>query len=313
MIRRYALAFIALLGLAIAVITVHYSDQKPTTSTSILALPEVSYSSYIAANGLIEAKSGDIAIGSTVPGVIHEIFVKVGDHVNSGDLLFKIDDRAIQAKLLAASGKVDEAQANLLKPKHQLAFAVNLSKRDEGALSEQSLSDLRDEVASREASLTSAVAEVKALKLQLQLYSINAPITAQVLQIAARSGEYTPGGDVHGLPIMLLGTNAQLNVRVYIDENDAWRFKPTANATAFLRSNPNIHSELEFSYLEPHVVPKQTLSGQPTERTDARVLEVLYGVRNPDFPVYIGQQIDVFIEAPGSESGTGELTQSGVN
>ena len=33
-----------------------------------------------------------------------------------------------------------------------------------------------------------------------------------------------------------------------------------------------------------------------TERVDTRVLQVIFRFQNPGFPVYVGQQMDVFIE-----------------
>jgi len=41
-----------------------------------------------------------------------------------------------------------------------------------------------------------------------------------------------------------------------------------------------------------------SLTGQGTERTDTRVLQVIYSFDPAALPVYVGQQVDVFIEAP---------------
>jgi len=45
-------------------------------------------------------------------------------------------------------------------------------------------------------------------------------------------------------------------------------------------------------------VPKRSLTGDSTERVDTRVLQVLYRFDRGDLPVYVGQQMDVFVEAP---------------
>ena len=50
-------------------------------------------------------------------------------------------------------------------------------------------------------------------------------------------------------------------------------------------------------YTKPYVIPKQSLTGQITERTDVRVLQVLYGFESVERPIFVGQQLDVFIEA----------------
>ena len=48
---------------------------------------------------------------------------------------------------------------------------------------------------------------------------------------------------------------------------------------------------------EPFVVPKRSLTGDSTERVDTRVLQVIYRVERDDVPLFVGQQLDVFIDA----------------
>ena len=45
------------------------------------------------------------------------------------------------------------------------------------------------------------------------------------------------------------------------------------------------------------MTPKTALTGQGTERTDVRVLQVIYSFERGDLPVYLGQQMDAFIRA----------------
>jgi len=42
---------------------------------------------------------------------------------------------------------------------------------------------------------------------------------------------------------------------------------------------------------------KKALTGDNTERVDTRVLQVIYAVEPGKLPVYVGQQLDVFIRA----------------
>ena len=53
---------------------------------------------------------------------------------------------------------------------------------------------------------------------------------------------------------------------------------------------------LEFERVEPYVIPKKSLTGDNTERVDTRVLQVIYSLDVTDRPVYVGQQLDVFID-----------------
>jgi hypothetical protein len=48
---------------------------------------------------------------------------------------------------------------------------------------------------------------------------------------------------------------------------------------------------------EPYVIPKRSLTGESTERVDTRVLQVIYAMKTKDLPIFVGQQMDVYIKA----------------
>src|SRR5262249_1407964 len=113
-------------------------------------------------------------------------------------------------------------------------------------------------------------------------------------------------------PLMLLGNDSRLHVQVDINENDAWRVQTTAPAMAFVPGNPDLKVRLRFERIEPYAIPKISLTGESTERTDTRVLEVIYSFERADLPIYIGQRMNGYIHAPSAGSpGTGRQNQSG--
>jgi hypothetical protein len=54
---------------------------------------------------------------------------------------------------------------------------------------------------------------------------------------------------------------------------------------------------LHFVCFEPYVVPKVSLTGDSTERVDTRVLQIIYSFDRGNLPIYVGQQMDVYIDA----------------
>ena len=70
------------------------------------------------------------------------------------------------------------------------------------------------------------------------------------------------------------------------------RFQGAALATK------DIKARLDFVRLEPYVVPKKSLTGDSSERVDTRVLQVIFAFERGDLPIFVGQQMDVFIDAP---------------
>jgi HlyD family secretion protein len=236
-------------------------------------------------------------IGTPVSGIVLAIYVKWGDRVNTGDPLFKIDDRDLQGQLLVAVARVKEAEASLAKTKNLLKVAEGL--KPGSSISEVEMANRRFDAAIIDAALGSASAQVEQIKIEIERRTIRAPVSGRVLQIKTRLGEFAPSG-VLNTPLMLLGDDTRLHIRVDIDENDAWRLQPNAPAMAFVRGNPDLKTPLQFERFEPYVVPKVSLTGQSTERTDTRVLQAIYSFDPAELPVYVGQQMDVFIEAPSA-------------
>ena len=64
-----------------------------------------------------------------------------------------------------------------------------------------------------------------------------------------------------------------------------------------VRGNAELKAPLRFVRFEPYVVPKRSLTGDSTERVDTRVLQVIYSVEREDAQLFVGQQLDVFIDA----------------
>ena len=50
------------------------------------------------------------------------------------------------------------------------------------------------------------------------------------------------------------------------------------------------------------MIPKRSLTGDSTERVDTRVLQVIYEVGQRGVPLFVGQQMDVFIEATADDA-----------
>ena len=292
---RYLLPILAAAGLAIAVAAVIKGNATQAVVSSGAASPEPPFVSYVAGTGITETSTGNIAIGTPVSGIVSAIDVTWGQKVAAGAPLFKIDDRAVEAQLLPAMAAVKQAEADLAKTKYLLKEAQGLSVGR--SISELDLANRRFDVDIKQAALETAIARVQRLKDEVDRHTVLAPVAGAVLQINIRVGEFAQSGVV-APPLMLFGDDTLMYLRVNIDENDAWRVRPGAPAVAFLRGNPSLKTPLKFVRFEPYVIPKATLTGGSTERTDMRVLQVIYSFDHAALPVYVGQEMDAFVEAP---------------
>src|SRR5262244_1522726 len=139
--------------------------------------------------------------------------------------------------------------------------------------------------------------EVQRLQTDIDRLTVTAPIDGQILQSNIRLGEYAQSGPL-AKPLMVFGSVRTLNVRTDVDEHEAWRVRADAAAYATVRGTSGTRIPLRFARFEPYVVPKKSLTGDSTERVDTRVLQVIYQVEGDKVPLYVGQQLDVFIEGP---------------
>ena len=91
--------------------------------------------------------------------------------------------------------------------------------------------------------------------------------------------------------------NADEGERADVDEVNAPKVKPGSPGVAYLKGSTKQSIPLTFVRIEPYIVPKTALTGANTERVDTRVLQIIYRFDLPPFPVYAGQQVDVFIQS----------------
>ncbi|MDR3637067.1 MAG: biotin/lipoyl-binding protein [Isosphaeraceae bacterium] len=299
----------------------------------------------VAGAGVIEAKRENIPLGTIVPGVVTDVYVKRGDLVKKGDPLFRIDDRDLKAQLVVREADLVASQAQLDRlliapqqgdiPTSQAAVAEAVAhfKDAEVAYKRSEALFLRDAEAAgdrdrdlyaylaNKATLTrmeadlkrleatwekdklvaraavgQAKSQVESVKINIERLMVRALVDGEVLQVHVRPGQLAALN--WNEPMIILGDIGELHVRVDIDEQDLPYFTTKSPAVATLKGRPQVRFPLTYFDVEPYVIPKQNLTGSNTERVDTRVLQVLYALpKEKAIPLYIGQQVDVYIEA----------------
>jgi multidrug resistance efflux pump len=218
-----------------------------------------------------------------------------------------------------AEARVEQAKAQLADAESQLRMieavtdrrairAEDLEKRRWAASSaraalseaEANLAQLKagtwkHDILVAQAELQQARQQEERVKADIERLTVTAPIRGAILQVKIRPGEFAAAGPL-AQPLLLMGSGGPLHVRVDVDEKDAWRVTPAARAYASVRGHAKLRVPLAFVRIEPYVVPKRNLTGETTERTDTRVLQVIYQLQE-DAAVKAGQQMDVYIES----------------
>lgn len=291
----YSLIVLSILGIIIAMAVVFY-DERPIDSQT-LPVPELAppYKNFIAGTGIVESSSKNIQIGSFVEGVISKVNVENGESVKQGTLLFTLDKKIITAKITAQQADVGLANTELEKVQHQFQIIKDFKKIAPNMVKKTEYATATDNVAQAVANLQVAKSKLKVLLQESASCDVYSPIDGKVLESQLSIGKYFPKNST----LLTIGSN-KLNLRVDINEYDVWKFSPKTSAVAFVRGHPNLKIPLKYLYTIPFVVPKKNLTGLSTERTDTRVLQVLYALPSKvDFPLFAGQQLDLFIQSQG--------------
>jgi HlyD family secretion protein len=336
---------LALAGLGFYHVAAESRSAPPTTPPENPARSP--YENGIAASGVVEATSENIAVGAALDGLVLEVYVpcdRVGTHVTAGQPLFRLDDRQLQAQLKVAEAQLAAAESRLEKLQKQPrpeelppslanlnAAAANTARLldqyqrakhlvDTHAVSQEDFvvaqrtyeAAVQTEAQARaqydllkagawkpdidiaKADVSQARAQVDQVKTEIVRATVTSPVDGVVLQVNVRTGERVSQMDLKAL--MVLGDLSSYHVRVDIDERDIARFQIGAGAKAFPRGNTAYEIAMRFVRVEPYVTPKKSLTGGDTERVDTRVLQVIYAVERSQRPVYVGQQLDVFID-----------------
>ena len=305
---KYTLPLLAIAGLLFAGYTVINGNKPMPVAPAVTEPASAPFKAFIAGAGIIEAQSQNIAIGTPLPGIVKTVAVKVGDQVKADTPLFFLDDRDTRATLSIKLADLAKAKADVSAAKATFSDAKSLNDlavavTDRRAISSEELLKRHNAMLIALAKLESAsaivqqtVAGLADTETTLSRLIVRAPVDGEILQVNIRPGEFAQAGALN-TPLLVLGNLDQLHVRVDIDENDAWRFDKNSKAVAFLRGNRRFKADLVLAYIEPFVVPKKSLTGDSNERVDTRVLQALYRFDRKQLPVYVGQQMDVFIEA----------------
>src|SRR5262245_8540095 len=136
---------------ATAILVVRLNGQSPIKSPPIEP-PSKPFALSVAASGIIEAMSENVAIGVPEAGLVTKVHVKVWDSVEEGQPLFTLDNRELAAQVGINEANVAVAEATVRRLQDQL----NRLKRvnDPRAVSE-------DEVRTREHDVNVAVAQLE--------------------------------------------------------------------------------------------------------------------------------------------------------
>lgn len=313
MLKRVSI-FLALIGIGAVTLLVLKLKKPQPAPTPLVEPSRAPYADSIGARGIVEAVDENVVVAPLLPGLITDVYVKVGDRVKKGDPLFRQDTRDAAAKVATQKAqvglleaKVHEAQVMLADRKDSYDRIERL--REKAVVSEDDRLRKYYMMRSAETALSTASADLELGRAQLDqaevvldLLTVRASRDGEIIRQFMHVGEYaTVSPTDPNTPSMILGETSHLQLRADVDEDSASRVMSGAPAVAYIKGMRSDPIPLRFVRIDPYITVKKSLTGDSTERVDTRVLQVIYQFDKTKVPVYVGQQMDVFIKGRGPQ------------
>jgi len=286
------IVYLMILGIIMTIGYVVKISQPVEKPKSIASPLETSFPNSVAGTGIIEAFGENINLAPYYDGKVEKIYVKVGALVRKGTPILKIDSIEEENELRVLKTESEEIKVNLEDAKLQLSDLQSIP--DSRAINQQDLKRKKAQVKLLTAQYQNSHAKIAQLQSKISRCTLSAPSNGEILKINIKRGEYIYA--TSPTPAILMGNTKKLQVRVDIDEVNASKVYPGMPGQIVIKGNNSLKAPIKYIKTEPYITPKQNLSGNNDERVDVRVLQMIYELDPPIFPVYVGQQVSIFLE-----------------
>jgi multidrug resistance efflux pump len=193
-------------------------------------------------------------------------------------------------KGVVAAEARDEARKELDVAESQLRASGEREKLiDEGPLQE--------ELARADADVNAAEHRVRAAHDNLEKCRVKAPISGRVLRRDMKPGEAV--SVVFPQPILSLADTSRLRVRAEVDERDIGRVFPGQRVLVQADAFPQRKFTGTIANAESLMGRKKVRTGDPAEKSDRDVLEVLADIEDRDPRLVIGLRVTVQFTSAG--------------
>jgi len=190
----------------------------------------------VAAAGTLQP-SNTVPVGAQVSGQLNKLHVRVGDQVETGQILGEIDARVQRNKVDSSRASIASAKAQIAARKEALVLAeANWERQqrlwEEQATSKQEYDSARNNLASAQASLTQqeqsiiqSEATLATDETLLEYTKIFAPISGTVVSIPMKEGT-TLNATQQSPTIMQIANLSTMTVETQISEADTGKVYP---------------------------------------------------------------------------------------
>jgi len=242
-----------------------------------------------------------IEVKSQAGGEILELPVELGDMVGAGTLLARIDPRDVNNAFDQAQADFDVAVARQEVSQRQLGRVEELHTGE--MATDEELENAMLEKANAEASLVRARTNLDLARDKLNDVTLRAPITGTVVERTVEEGQVVTGTRdlTGGTVLMRMADLTEVQVRMFVDEQDIGRLNPGLPAEITVDAFPSRTFQGTVLKIEPQAVVQQNVT----------MFAVLTRIPNPDDLLRPGMNSEVSVVI-GREENALSIGNSGI-
>lgn len=233
-----------------------------------------------------------IDIKSQASGEILELPVELGDHVERGQLLVRIDPRDVRNAYQQAVADLDVARARFEVAERQLERTRAL--RDSAVVTQDELESALLEHANARASLVKGETNLELARDRTNDVTLRAPIAGTIVERHVEEGQIITGARevTGGTILMRMADLTEVQVRTLVDETDIGRVEAGLPATIRVEAYRDRDFQGTVLKIEPQAVVEQNVT----------MFAVLTRIRNEGGLLKPGMNADVEIVLGREES-----------
>lgn len=208
----------------------------------------------------------DIKIIPRVEGHLMSVYVKEGEHVNEGQLLFRLDDAAYRAAEEGANANVLIRTAELNKAK--IEYEGQKALHENTFLSDYGMELAESDYSIAQANLTTAKAALTSARNELSYTEIRSPSSGVIGRIFYRKGDLVGPSIQDGLT--LVADNRQMRIYFSMTENKVMQYlSEHKSMEEAIRQMPELRLQLPNGTFYEQTGHVESISGMVDERTGA--------------------------------------------
>ena len=281
--KKWVIVIIAMLSVAAASFGAYkmfFSKGNKEVNFQTETVKRRDIASSVQATGVIRAKIGaEVKVGARISGRVEKLFANIGDVVKKGQVIARLEQEDLKAKVNEANMNLKINEANLDLAQKNLQRMQNLYAKDFVS---------KDKVDVAERDYKAAVAQsnqvretIRYNETQMSYANIYAPISGVIASVATQQGETVSASSLNVPTFVTIVDLNRLEIYAYVDETDIGKIRPGLEATFAVDSFP----DKDFKGKVTAIYPKATIQDNVVYYITIISIENPEGKLKPDMTV----------------------------